>query len=68
MAMTSLKIQTELLKNLLTFSIDLSQGCGLLRICQELLSDFSFGTHFLMFFYVPLITLSLTLAISAAGA
>ncbi|MGR3514684.1 MAG: carbohydrate ABC transporter permease [Paracoccaceae bacterium] len=68
MVMTSLKNQAELLQNPLDFSIDFSQGWGLLRSYQELFADFNFGNYLWTSFYVSVITVFLTLLFSVPGA
>ena len=68
MVMTSLKNQSELIQNPLDFSIDLSEGLGLLRSYQELFTNFDFGSYLWTSFYVSVLTVLLTLAFSIPGA
>ncbi|WP_282092330.1 carbohydrate ABC transporter permease [Epibacterium ulvae] len=68
MVMTSLKSQSELLRNPLDFSIDLSKGLDLLRSYQELFSDFGFGGYLWTSFYVSVLTVFITLAFAIPGA
>ncbi|KHQ50783.1 carbohydrate ABC transporter permease [Mameliella alba] len=68
MVMTSLKNQSELIRNPLDFTIDLSQGWGLFRSYVELFADFNFGSYLWTSFYVSVLTVLLTLAFSIPGA
>ncbi|AJE48882.1 carbohydrate ABC transporter permease [Celeribacter indicus] len=68
MVMTSLKNQSELMRNPLDFSIDLSQGWGLFRSYVELLTRFDFGSYLWTSFYVSLLTVLITLLFAIPGA
>ncbi|MDA8001517.1 MAG: carbohydrate ABC transporter permease [Alphaproteobacteria bacterium] len=68
MVMTSLKSQHELLQNPLDFSIDLSEGVGLLRSYIELFRDFNFATYLWNSFYISVLTVVITLLFSVPGA
>ncbi len=68
MVMTSLKTQGELIANPLDFSIDLTQGWGLLRSYSELFSDFNFGRYLWTSFFISVLTVLITLAFSIPGA
>ena len=68
MVMTSLKSQGELIANPLDFTIDLSQGWGLLRSYVELFRDFNFGSYLWTSLYVSILTVLITLAFSIPGA
>ncbi|MDA8030404.1 MAG: carbohydrate ABC transporter permease, partial [Alphaproteobacteria bacterium] len=68
MVMTSLKSQHELLQNPLDFSIDLSEGVGLLRSYIELFRDFNFATSLWNSFYISVLTVIITLLFSVPGA
>ena len=68
MVMTSLKNQSELLRNPLDFGIDLSRGWDLFGSYAELMTDFNFGAYLWTSFYVSVLTVLLTLAFSIPGA
>ena len=68
MVMTSLKNQAQLMANPLDFTIDLSQGWGLLRSYFELFNDFNFGSYLWTSFYVSVLTVLITLLFSIPGA
>ena len=68
MVMTSLKNQSELMANPLDFTIDLSQGWGLLRSYAELMTDYDFGRYLWTSFYVSVLTVLITLAFAIPGA
>lgn len=68
MVMTSLKSQSELLKNPLDFSIDLSKGWDLFRSYVELFRDFNFGDYLLNSMLISVLTVFITLLFSVPGA
>ncbi len=68
MVMTSLKSQQSLMMNPLDFSLDLSQGTGLFRSYYELFEQFNFGDYLLTSFFVSVMTVIITLAVSIPGA
>lgn len=68
MVMTSLKSQQALMMNPLDFSLDLSQGMGLFRSYTELFTQFNFGNYLLTSFFVSVMTVLITLAVSIPGA
>ncbi|MBN9887844.1 carbohydrate ABC transporter permease [Salipiger abyssi] len=68
MVMTSLKNQAELMANPLDFSIDLTQGWGLLRSYGELMTEYGFGSYLWTSFYVSVLTVLITLAFAIPGA
>lgn len=68
MVMTSLKSQSELLKNPLDFSIDLSKGWELFRSYVELFRDFNFGDYLLNSMLISVLTVFITLLFSVPGA
>ena len=68
MVMTSLKNQSQLIQNPLDFSIDLSQGFGLLRSYVELFGQFNFGSYLWTSFFVSVLTVAITLTFSVPGA
>lgn len=68
MVMTSLKSQQALMMNPLDFSLDLSQGIGLFRSYIELFTQFNFGDYLLTSFFVSVMTVLITLAVSIPGA
>ncbi|MFW5881572.1 MAG: carbohydrate ABC transporter permease [Roseicyclus sp.] len=68
MVMTSLKNQSELIRNPLDFSIDLSLGWELFRSYREILIDFNFGAYLWTSFFVSFLTVIITLLFSIPGA
>lgn len=68
MVMTSLKSQQALMMNPLDFSLDFSQGTGLFRSYYELFAQFNFGGYLLTSFFVSVMTVLITLAVSIPGA
>ncbi|MEC7961836.1 MAG: carbohydrate ABC transporter permease [Pseudomonadota bacterium] len=68
MVMTSLKSQSELLKNPLDFSIDLSKGWDLFRSYVELFRDFNFGDYLQNSMLISVLTVFITLLFSVPGA
>ncbi|MFW5655938.1 MAG: carbohydrate ABC transporter permease [Roseicyclus sp.] len=68
MVMTSLKNQSELIRNPLDFSIDLSLGWELFRSYREILIDFNFGAYLWTSFFVSCLTVIITLLFSIPGA
>ena len=68
MVMTSLKSQSDLLLNPLDFSLDFSKGWGLFRSYHELFADFNFGQYLWTSFYISVLTVLITLAVSIPGA
>lgn len=68
MVMTSLKNQQQLVANPLDFSVDLTQGAGLLRSYVELFRDFNFGTYMVNSLFISVMTVVITLAFSIPGA
>lgn len=68
MVMTSLKSQQALMMNPLDFSLDLSQGVGLFRSYYELFTQFHFADYLLTSFFVSVMTVLITLAVSIPGA
>ena len=68
MVMSSFKNQQELILNPLDFSIDLTKGWGLFRSYKELFKDFGFGSYLWTSFYVSVLTVIITLALSIPGA
>ena len=68
MVMTSLKNQSELIRNPLDFSIDLSKGAELFRSYDELFHQFNFGTYLFNSFFISVLTVFITLAFAIPGA
>lgn len=68
MVMTSLKSQQALMMNPLDFSLDLSLGIDLFRSYYELFTQFNFGDYLLTSFFVSVMTVLITLAVSIPGA
>jgi len=68
MVLTSLKNQSELIRNPLDFSIDLTQGWSLFRSYEELFMQFNFGTYLLNSFVISVLTVFITLAFAIPGA
>ncbi len=69
MIMTSLKSQQSLLANPLDFSLDFSQGLGVLfRSYIELFTEFNFGTFLINSAIVSVATVILTLLFAVPGA
>ncbi|EYD72561.1 carbohydrate ABC transporter permease [Limimaricola hongkongensis] len=68
MVMTSLKNQSELIRNPLDFSIDLSKGWDLFRSYSELFGQFNFGSYLWTSFLVSVLTVAITLLFAVPGA
>ena len=68
MVLTSLKNQSELMRNPLDFSIELSKGWELFRSYEELFSQFNFGTYLLNSFVISVLTVFITLLFAVPGA
>ncbi|MGR3463678.1 carbohydrate ABC transporter permease [Limimaricola sp.] len=68
MVMTSLKNQSELIRNPLDFSIDLSKGWDLFRSYSELFGQFNFGSYLWTSFLVSVLTVIITLIFAVPGA
>ena len=68
MVLTSLKNQSELMRNPLDFSIELSKGWELFRSYEELFNQFNFGTYLLNSFIISVLTVFITLLFAVPGA
>jgi len=68
MVMTSLKNQSELIRNPLDFTIDLSRGWDLFRSYAELFGQFGFGGYLWISFLVSVLTVIVTLLFAVPGA
>jgi multiple sugar transport system permease protein len=68
MVLTSLKNQSELMRNPLDFSIDLSKGFELFRSYEELFNQFNFGTYLMNSFVISVLTVFITLLFAVPGA
>ncbi|SDE78602.1 carbohydrate ABC transporter permease [Limimaricola pyoseonensis] len=68
MVMTSLKNQSELIRNPLDFSVDLSKGWDLFRSYSELFGQFGFGGYLWTSFLVSVLTVIITLLFAVPGA